>query len=755
MEKIFTVLHNYALIRVILIKELKLSPLEESILKIANKLTKDRPLDLQELYKKSINELKDSKNDISQAIYQLILRNYIIEGSKITKEIVLENNNRNKIYKYIFKKPGCHLRELRKELNLSPRLIAWHLKMLEKFDFIRKNKITNKMAFFDSKINLEFDKAIFTLKDPKNLKILVLILLEPGINLSDLVDNSGLKLENVRNIIKILLELNLINKKEEYGQTNFFGNLEKITPIQEILKIPELEIKPPIIRKVTPPPLATEQIKILREFDHIGGNIRFKVAVRNETPTTISKLSVMLTPTTQYRIENRIQEIDVLTPGESRGVDFTLIPLTCGKSNVFGTLSYVDTYGKPHSLTIEPKEIWIKCPLVTPQKATKLDIENWKKSLLRGAAKVYFSNIPGSQAFKIASDQISALDLAEIEIDFDKMNAIFSGTAKVTGNTMIVELNIVDSNINLEVWTSDMKQATGFIAYIKNLITVALEVTTKIVTTMDAITNKIYNAIELASRISELNNLCTNKSDINDIILVLKELNIKSNSYFPDQKVTTILTTMFNKWINELKNIKDEKIWDRTYLNLQYDILNWIEAIIILSDTTSETYFKSPNVDETTKKNIERGNADLKKQLNEMNIQYSNQILFALMVINKANGLSMYNHNFTEESLDSDLIGGFLTAIQSFGMELSKTAKETAMKNLSYEHFEILLKDGQYTVAALITSGIPNQLTVERQEKLLKRFEKEYENDLKNFVGDVGRFRTAKDLVAEIFTKEM
>ena len=68
---------------------------QESILKIANKLTKDRPLDLQELYKTSINELKDSKNDISQAIYQLILRNYIIEGSKITKKMVLENNNRN------------------------------------------------------------------------------------------------------------------------------------------------------------------------------------------------------------------------------------------------------------------------------------------------------------------------------------------------------------------------------------------------------------------------------------------------------------------------------------------------------------------------------------------------------------------------------------------------------------------------------------------------------------------------------------
>ena len=52
----------------------------------------------------------------------------------------------------------------------------------------------------------------------------------------------------------------------------------------------------------------------------------------------------------------------------------------------------------------------------------------------------------------------------------------------------------------------------------------------------------------------------------------------------------------------------------------------------------------------------------------------------------------MYTHNFTEKTLDSDLIGGFLSAIQSFGAEISK--EETTMKKLSYEHFEIELLEG-------------------------------------------------------------
>ncbi|MFX1450185.1 MAG: winged helix-turn-helix transcriptional regulator, partial [Promethearchaeota archaeon] len=109
---------------------MKLSPIEEKIIKIANELTKNKPLNLEELYSIAIKEIKESKNDISQAIYQLILNNFIIEGSKITKDMVLENNTRNAIFEYIYEKPGSHLREIRDILNLSPRLVSWHLKML-------------------------------------------------------------------------------------------------------------------------------------------------------------------------------------------------------------------------------------------------------------------------------------------------------------------------------------------------------------------------------------------------------------------------------------------------------------------------------------------------------------------------------------------------------------------------------------------------------------------------------------------------
>ncbi|MFX0133879.1 MAG: hypothetical protein ACFFDN_09555, partial [Candidatus Hodarchaeota archaeon] len=232
------------------------------------------------------------------------------------------------------------------------------------------------------------------------------------------------------------------------------------------------------------------------------------------------------------------------------------------------------------------------------------------------------------------------------------------------------------------------------------------------------------------------------------ILLILKELKIKSNSYFPDLKITE----SFDNWLNDLEKIEDQTLWDRIYLNLQFDIMNWMKLIIIVSDTNSKNYFESLSVEDETRKNIESGNLRLKEELEIKTKQYSNKILFNLMLINSKSGISMYNYNFSEEILDPDLIGGFLTAIRSFGEEVSK--KEAAMKKLSYEYFEIELVEGEFTRAALITMGFPDELTIKKLNKFLNKFESKYRVELELFAGNVLVFEGAKDLVQEIFLKQ-
>ena len=86
-------------------------------------------------------------------------------------------------------------------------------------------------------------------------------------------------------------------------------------------------------------------------------------------------------------------------------------------------------------------------------------------------------------------------------------------------------------------------------------------------------------------------------------------------------------------------------------------------------------------------------------------------------------------------------------------MELSD-AKETGMQKLSYKHFEIQLEEGSYTVAAMITSGIPNQVTIDREKEILTKFENKFRNKLEIFTGDVKPFEATEELVNQIFFKK-
>ena len=209
---------------------------------------KKGPLSIEELYNVSIRTLKIFKNEIesekkiNEAIYKLIAKKIIIRGTKLTKDTVLLNEKRQNIYRYISKNPGSHLRDIREKLNLNPQLAAWHLKMLEKFDFIRKNRIKNKNIYFNSYIDSILDEKIFTLKDPKNFKILENILFEPGITLNELAKKVKINYEKVKKIISNLTKFEFVNTENNETSPRYFSNLKIVTPILKILKIPELKI---------------------------------------------------------------------------------------------------------------------------------------------------------------------------------------------------------------------------------------------------------------------------------------------------------------------------------------------------------------------------------------------------------------------------------------------------------------------------------------------------------------------------------
>ncbi|MHA1384091.1 MAG: hypothetical protein ACTSR3_10105, partial [Candidatus Helarchaeota archaeon] len=161
----------------------------------------------------------------------------IIDGAKLTKDNILENTTRNEIYHYIKNNPGTHLREIRRQLKLKPNFAYYHLIRLEKFEFIKKKKIQNKLAYFDSDINPRFYEAIFILRKTPNLKILQFILSKSFVDIKIITKKFKFRRRKVNKILQELIETNLIREIIEKNKITFHVNEEKVKQIFEIIKV--------------------------------------------------------------------------------------------------------------------------------------------------------------------------------------------------------------------------------------------------------------------------------------------------------------------------------------------------------------------------------------------------------------------------------------------------------------------------------------------------------------------------------------
>jgi hypothetical protein len=491
----------------------------------------------------------------------------------------------------------------------------------------------------------------------------------------------------------------------------------------------------------------SREIEVKREYDYVGGRIRFKIVVRNLTQEAISKITVTLNISEQFSIDEPMQTVTALMPGEARGIDYMLSPLTCGTSNVFGTVSYTDPFGEVHSITIKPKDINIKCPLVVPIEATRKEIDEWRRSLLKGASSLPISGLPRLQAFKIVCDQVAALDLKQIEFDEHQMMSTYSGIAKVTGNKIIVAIRVVGDEIKLILWTRDLKEATGFIAYIKNLIKVAIDVTKKLRVGVEKIGQKIVDSFAIIERLFQLAKSCEIQDISHEILLILKEIKLKIEMSFEELPIIELI----DKWELEITTQfeEEEPINEFVAANIFYDTLNWIKEISKVAEANVTLYsdtFKD-DIDAIQQSNDKK--KEIKNKLIEFEEIYSRFILKYLMVINKVNGILMYSQACSNLEFDGDLVSGFLTAIGTFGAELTK--KETTMRAIQYQEFEIELGGGEYIRAAVVLSGKITEFLRKKLRIFVKKFEIAYEDYLKIWVGDVSVFNEAEYIVYSVF----
>lgn len=153
---------------------------------------------------------------IEEIIYALMKKHVIVPGTTMTREDILKTNARNKIFEYIRENPGSYLNELLTSLDLGTHQTIWHLKILEKFQFIRSTDIENHNIYFTLDSEPEHDEMFYYSRNEKVRDIINVLKNNPsGLMMTKISKMADMHHETAKKYLRILKELGLVSIVEE------------------------------------------------------------------------------------------------------------------------------------------------------------------------------------------------------------------------------------------------------------------------------------------------------------------------------------------------------------------------------------------------------------------------------------------------------------------------------------------------------------------------------------------------------------
>lgn len=126
-------------------------------------------------------------------------------------------------------------------------------------------------------------------------------------------------------------------------------------------------------------------------------------------------------------------------------------------------------------------------------------------------------------------------------------------------------------------------------------------------------------------------------------------------------------------------------------------------------------------------------------------------VLFDLYIIYNESGTTIQNYKFGGLTLNTELIGPFLSALSTFAMEAMPS--EGQMRLVDRGNVKILFEQGKFVTLALFASDSANE-TREVLSTFLRKFEDNYKVGLKGWKGDLDVFSGLDDLIKSVFNRE-
>ena len=194
-------------------------PSVQAILKIAEEIIigKNKVLDVKLLYYLSKKQLKLPRKGILDIINFLLNEKVLIEGSRLTRNSILSNQYRKRIYDFIINNIGSNFSLIRDKVHVdnngnigSPGHLAWHIEILLKFNFIKKIKYKNYTILAPN--NLDDNEIIyyFLLRDKLNNEIIRVLIEYDQIKKSELHNHLNIQREIIYYRMNNLLEHKII-----------------------------------------------------------------------------------------------------------------------------------------------------------------------------------------------------------------------------------------------------------------------------------------------------------------------------------------------------------------------------------------------------------------------------------------------------------------------------------------------------------------------------------------------------------------
>ena len=145
-------------------------------------------------------------------------------------------------------------------------------------------------------------------------------------------------------------------------------------------------------------------------------------------------------------------------------------------------------------------------------------------------------------------------------------------------------------------------------------------------------------------------------------------------------------------------------------------------------------------VKKTREKSKARKEAIFQKWKDITNLQY-------FMLIEKSGSLNVFEQVFTNKSIDPTLITGFLSAIHSFGIELTNSEDSTQTIKLEYQDSKILMTEFKHFRLIFIMGDVPSHFFIESITNLSTDIEDKFGNLLENFQGQTTPFEDVELLL--------